>query len=210
MNILRQAARTYAYADLRVVVVTGLSNPRTCQLTESQSSLIQLSDLSPQSMIPWNFPFIPDQTPQTNVGLLSASIANGLQFLRTFNGRYQQLAEPHWSALIQSTGHLLVVTGSCGIQLLATWKGLPEVRHKIHVMALGPVGLIRPDVSLKLVQGSRDWISRACFRRVDFVINGLGHMDYWEDPRVREVVVQWLRGKISELSGPAAICPLLA
>ena len=209
MKILRQPPATYDWKPVRIAIVTGLSNPESCCLSEDQRSLLNAVSDGQNSAILWNFPFIPDSVPRTDVRLLQASVANGLQFLRCGTSRYQQLATPHWKALAEATGCLLIVTGSCGIQLLSCWSGVQKQAHagRIRALALGPVGSGQPEFPVTVVQGSHDWISRIWFRNPDHVVNGVGHLDYWKNTQSREIVLRWLRDSISELSARPVFCP---
>ncbi len=208
MRILRQPPATYDWKPVRMAIVTGLSNPNSCSLSEDQRSLLTAVSDDENSAVLWNFPFIPDSVPRTEMSLVQASMANGLQFLRSRTTGYQQLATPHWDALAEATGCLLIVTGSCGIQLLSCWPGAMQraAAGRIRALALGPVGSSHPDFPVTLVQGSQDWISRLWFRKSDHVVNSVNHLDYWKNTESREIVLRWLRDSISELSARPVYC----
>jgi hypothetical protein len=208
MKILQQAARQYPRTRFKIVIVTGLSDPNSCRLTEAQLSLINLPALPPDSVVTENFPFV--QQPEGSMSsrsLAQASLANGLQFFRTWTAGYRNLAAVHWASLLQSVDHLLVVAGSCGIQLVTSCPAIQQAADKVRLLALGPVGTRQPRLSTVLVQGQRDWLSRSFFPRPDLIVARVGHLDYWENSLVRELVDQWLRDRISEFSEPAAIFP---
>lgn len=200
MKILRQPPVAYARLPLRVAVVTGLSNPASCELTQPQRDLIALPELPVDSVIGWNFPFIPESpaTQTSEPSLLKASLSNCLHFVRTYAAGYQRLATPHWEALLSATDRVIMVTGSCGLQLINTSDYLREHSFRIRILAFGPVANAQPRFSTTLLQGSRDYLSKLWFRKADITIPGVGHMDYWTHPKVREVATQWLRDKISE------------
>lgn len=219
MRILRQPVRQYPQTKFKIVVVSGLSNPLSCELTPAQASLIALPELPSESVVTRNFPFCDQIDADDSIlssyarkkphqaSLIRASYSNGLQFIRTWSAEYHRNAIPHWNALLHSVDHLLVISGSCGIQLLTSCKQLQGTFNKVHLLALGPVGLLRPTFPTVLLQGNRDWLSRAFFRSPDTIVHGVGHMDYWEHPQVREIAIQWLRDKIFALPEQAVIFP---
>ena len=209
MRILGQRPVQYDWAPLRIAIVTGLSNPLSCSLSPEQRSLLEDTAENKSFAVLWNFPFIPDSVPDRAVSLLQASIANGAQFLRCATKSYRQLAAPHWEAITESTGKLFVVAGSCGFQLINTWPVVQKYADcdRIQAIALGPVGIGRARFPVTIVQGSRDWISRSCIQRADHLVKGVGHLDYWKDIQVREIVQRWLRDRISESSAQLATYP---
>lgn len=96
-----------------------------------------------------------------------------------------------------STSRLLLITGSCGLQLVHSWTGLAAYADQVEILALGPVALTRGCVRTTLVQGSKDYISRLWFRRPDYTVPGVGHMEYWSNRDVKEIAAEWLRDRIS-------------
>jgi hypothetical protein len=178
--------------------VTGLSRPSSCCLSKAQRELLQLPELEGQCVVPWNFPFIPtfDVTPPVNI--LQASVANGTQMALSMTNSYRVLANRHWDSLMQSTSRLLLITGSCGLQLVNSWTALSAHADQVEILALGPVAIARSCVPTTVVQGSRDYISRLWFSRPEIVVNGVGHMDYWSNRDVKEIAATWLRDRISQ------------
>jgi len=63
---------------------------------------------------------------------------------------------------------VILLAGSCGLELLNNLNLPAETRGRLHVFAYGPVSRRRPDVaSCFLVQGDLDVISRAFHCEVD-------------------------------------------
>ena len=94
-------------------------------------------------------------------------------------------------AIERTRRRLAIVTGSCGLQMANTaWPRLiVPSRLDVHVLALGPVclgPLKLPGARVTILQGGRDYWSRAFYRgRVDVRVP-CGHLEYWSDARVRE------------------------
>ncbi|HWW61130.1 MAG TPA: hypothetical protein VN181_07175, partial [Thermoanaerobaculia bacterium] len=108
----------------------------------------------------------------------------------------------HWRALADATESLVVITGSCGLEIL---NQSSDERDPIeHVIALGPVARSRPRAPHTLVQGTRDPFSKFFFRRCDVELPGVGHMNYLEDERVLRLTHQ-LCSNTSRFSAAASI-----
>ncbi len=176
----------------RLVLMSGLSDPQSCHLTEEQRAF--LADVAPVGMdvLPLNFPYL-DGTPAVRRrSLLAASLANTSQFLAMAAGPRQQAALRHWDSLLASTAHLTVVTLSCGLEILNQCAAMSPPEIPVFVMALGPVARSTPTLPTLLVGGARDVVSRWFFPRCDHVLPGLGHMGYIRDSRVRDLVRAFL------------------
>lgn len=132
---------------------TGLSHAqrefqaRTCVPTEDWL----------QHNFPWHetFPF-----PET-FHLLHASFNNVTHYLRS---RRASFATSHREAVTQLLGKndtILLLAGSCGLELFNNLRLPDDLRRRIHIFAYGPVSRQLPDVaSYCLVQGTHDWLSR--------------------------------------------------
>ncbi len=103
---------------------------------------------------------------------------------------------------MNSTEHLLLVTGSCGLQLaLEGLQGAAAEFDRVQALALGPVAnqtQARTTMRLLAVQGERDWLSRRFFSP-DVIVPGLGHLEYWSNELVHKVATDWLLSRISAL-----------
>lgn len=207
MKLLEQTPTQHPVTPWKVAIVTGLSDSASCQLSEQQLSLLQsLRDCSytgsphlphPETIVTRNFPFVPTTAERHSISLIRASMSNGLQYLRTRSESYQRASTPHWESLLQSTERLFLITGSCGLQLIGSWPGVTRYKDRIQVLALGPAGYPNSSLSVTLLQGSRDWVSRCWFRHTDIMVKDVGHLDYWKHPQVREIVQRWIRDRIS-------------
>jgi hypothetical protein len=136
--------------------------------------------------------------------LLKASWRNGLQFLAASGWRSKAAADyrrsiiAHWNAFAGSTDRMLLIAGSCGLQIARLCLAETDDRRcDVRVAALGPVAFSRPACECLLVQGSRDGVSRLFFRRPDRRVSAVGHMGYASDSRVFDVVNRWICDNIS-------------
>ncbi|MCC9598961.1 hypothetical protein LOC67_00205 [Stieleria sp. JC731] len=226
MKILTEPAVEHATTPVKIAIVTGLSDPNHCSLSEDQRSLLDSIEVPDEWKVRRNFPFVEtSKSDSTAPGIMAASLANARQFIASHRVSFRELAYPHWQALFRSAERFYFVTGSCGIQLLRSIDHNMQqhrfLKHKrIEVLSLGPVSFRSPAIPVQTGQaqagrlhtlrvqtarGDRDWISGLFYRRVDYPIKGVGHMQYWQNSEVRTLVSRWLSHRISKLSEAEAI-----
>ncbi len=180
------------YTPIKVAFLTGLSDPMSCQLSRDYQHFLRQLDCPEAWKVYLNFPYIPSQDSIDHVWIVTASLANMRQFLRARSPHYRQCAQRHLLNLLTSTDQVLLVVGSCGLEILNQAWTAAISRQRLTIVALGPVACRRPQASGLLVQGSRDLISRCFFHDVDVRLPDVGHMDYVRDRRVLELVHQAL------------------
>ncbi|MEZ6134886.1 MAG: hypothetical protein R3C53_08255 [Pirellulaceae bacterium] len=211
MKILELPPILHVPTTWKVAIVTGLSDPTHCRLSATQLEFLNelrtatqqaLGHVEHGTFVENNFPFvaIPDSPDTTQPSLFRASLNNSWQYTICRRESYRKSAARHWQTLIQSTDRLLLITGSCGLQLATQglWKNAAH-SGEIEVLALGPVAnrqLAEQLFRLTVVQGKRDWLSRR-FCSADVMIPGMRHLEYWSDKRVRKVATEWLLNRIS-------------
>lgn len=162
-----------------VAFFTGQSDPRTNALSPAQRSFLQRSPVLPDQWLKTNFPYRPAME-WSEPHLVRASFNNALQYLGSRFTKFEKTYRPPFMEAFPGEGKILLLAGSCGLELLTNLR-LPEtVLQRLHVFAYGPVSRSLPScASLITVQGRRDVISRWWHRRVDHVVS-CGHMNYLE------------------------------
>lgn len=202
MKLLDQPPRLHPATQLKIAIVTGLSNSSSCCLSAAQTEFLSKLEVATQCKVAMNFPFLAQDDLLVGKSLrtpniVQASVANGWQFWQS--RRIALRARPHWQALLESCQQLLLITGSCGLQIaidgLRSWKACHD---RIKVLALGPVAISKPEFEVTSVRGERDWISKPFCRRPDHLVSGLNHLGYWGDSAVREISRTWLRDRTLE------------
>lgn len=179
---------THAVTPVKVVLLSGLSDPSSCALSASQRKFLDNLSLPQDYKVYLNFPYLPQsRTEQASIPMALASWRNLAQFLGAWRSPYQQCAQAHWKALAVSCDRLLVITISCGLQILNACLATGLRPPNIDILSLGPVAWDRPPVSHTLVRGSRDYVVNPWFRAADIVLPGVGHLDYLSHPQVREL-----------------------
>ena len=177
------------FSRRKVAFVSGLSDPTTCALSAVQRRFLEQLAAPASEKLWLNFPYLHDASQLRRApGLWRASCQNASQFLAASCVRYRDAARRHFAELAKSAEHLILITLSCGLEIVN--RGLTGALRdtRVEIIALGPVAWSRPDLPHRLVQGTRDHLSRAFFRRVDCRVAGAGHMDYM----VRSDVLAWV------------------
>lgn len=205
MSLWKREPVIWSQSACRVALVTGLSDAGSCELSRDQRSLMDSLELPDEWKVWRNFPFV-ESRPLRDVSLARASLANTAQFVAAGLGLLREHRLRHWRALVESTEWLLLITGSCGLELVRDLERL-EKHRAVAILALGPVAWRRPRVAMEMIQGERDLVSRLWMGKVGSGGLRAGHMECWSDPQVRELVKRWLCDRISGLPGAAAACP---
>lgn len=195
LNRVAAAAKAvWPPCEHRVLLLTGQSDLRSSSLSPAQADF--MSSLAPLQIevVATGFPFDGASMPNRPASLLQASIQNTRQYLWARSepayGRAVALVlEP---ILASTSGSILLVTGSCGLQVLhAAWphmRRMPELR--IEILALGPVGSAPHfgEAGFSAVQGSADLWSRMLYHGPIAYQTNCGHLDYWDDAVARNAL----------------------
>ncbi|MEA9559305.1 hypothetical protein [Xanthomonas campestris] len=171
---------------LQIAFLTGQSDPQRCALSEEQRLFLQQLHGHGRRLLDCNYPYRPDGAAHRRVPLWRASAANARQYLAARSG---PVAPPERAAVITQLEPVpltLLLVGSCGLQLLAALHLPAPLRARVAVFAYGPVAnALAPFERQCIVQGRRDWISRALYRGPVDMQPACGHMDYLCDSTVR-------------------------
>jgi hypothetical protein len=173
----------------KIVLMSGLSDPSCCALSRVQQQFLDRLTAPRETKLYANFPYVPpSRSEQLPVPLLIASWRNFSQFVGVRRSPYRDHALAHWNSLAGSCRGLLVVTISCGLEILNMCLSSGVRPPELEVLALGPVAWRRPPVTHTLIRGSHDFVVNPWFRSVDLVLPGVGHMNYLDNPNVIELV----------------------
>lgn len=176
----------HPFNPVKVLLVSGLSDPTTCALTDPQRRFLAAVGVPEEWKVYWNFPYLPSDRRRQTPPLWLASVRNGRQFLAASTAGYRAAATRHWRAAADSAARLLVVTNSCGLEIVNRCCE-PDDAGRVSVLALGPVASGPPRLPTTLVQGTADYVSRLFVRRPHVRLPGLGHMEYVQHPRVLQL-----------------------
>ncbi|MGD9128789.1 MAG: hypothetical protein PVH19_15540, partial [Planctomycetia bacterium] len=172
--IYAQSAAAYPFTPVKIVFLTGLSNPWSCALSDIQRTFMSSLDFPESWKVYRNFPWTDGEERSPLPPLWKASFHNGWQFLLASTPFFRRIAQPHWNAMLRTTEHLLVITGSCGLQIANCLQtGQPSSAPRVDLLGIGPVAWRRPKSNCRLVQGKRDYLSRFLLRKVEDRLAGL-------------------------------------
>jgi len=186
----------------RLLLLTGQSSFASSRLQPEQIAFLRSVAPAGCAVVESGFPFHRDWdekgTPEPN--LLAASLRNARQVAWSLlSPRFEAVATAVLQRALDTTSErLLLITGSCGLQIAnAAWPGLrPPSALAVRVVALGPacLGRLRLDgADLHVLRADGDLWSRLFYRgRVDGHGPG-GHLDYWRSPAMRARVAAILR-----------------
>lgn len=173
--------------------LTGHSVPGCTGLSRVQRDFQLRSGLPPARWLPHNFPYhasapYPEETP-----LLAASWSNVRHYLRSRRPQFAREFAPPVEAAFAPFERIVILAGSCGLELLHNLQLPAALRARLHVFAYGPVSRRVPETASHcLVQGHADWLSRWFHRRVDHRI-AAAHMGYLEAPETLPLFRKYLR-----------------
>lgn len=183
-------------AARRLCLLTGQSDFATSALAADK--LAFLAGVAPVETLvtpvgfPWHAAFAAPATKP--VPIVMASVRNARQWIwARRNSLYRDALAGIVATLIARTEQrLLLVTGSCGVDLLADALGrLPASGPEIRAAIVGPAGRMPPAGRLAgrlVVQGRRDTWSRMLWRGPVDVRPDCGHLGYYEDDATRAAI----------------------
>lgn len=181
-------------AHTRLLLLTGQSSARTSALSPAQSVFLAAVAPPDCSVLFAGFPFHAALTaePYEDAPLLAASLRNARQVQRSLTSPAfrSAIAARLARALELTTSRLLLLTGSCGLELAnAAWPLLPRTSLRIQIIALGPTCFRTIQLpSLTVFQGRFDHMSRLLYRGPVHARPSCGHLGYWQSLEVQSLV----------------------
>lgn len=158
--------------------ITGHSVRGCTGLSLEQREFQQCSAVPTANWLTYNFPWRETFPFPENYPLLGASWNNLRHYV---NSRRAVFYEQHREEVVHQLAGLdavILLAGSCGLELLNNLRLPDETLKRLHVFAYGPVSRLRPRVgSCFLVQGEHDFISRLFHQHVDLRFP-CSHMGY--------------------------------
>lgn len=147
--------------------ITGHSVPGCTGLSQEQRDFQQRTSIPADQWLPHNFPYHATFPFPEPFNLLRASVNNVLHYSRSRRAAFRQSHRDAVSQALEPYDTILLLAGSCGLELFNNLDLPPALRQRIHIFAYGPVSRRPPDVASHLfVQGTHDWLSRFYHPRV--------------------------------------------
>lgn len=168
--------------SLAAAFITGHSVRGCTGLSREQRDFQTRSRVPAACWLPWNFPWVETFPFPETFHLLRASVNNVRHYLASRKPAFAEKHRADMERVLSRHDKLLLVAGSCGLELLNNLHLPAELRSRIHVFACGPVSRQRPEVaSFFIVQGQHDWLSRWYHPQADARIR-CPHMGYLAAP----------------------------
>ncbi len=205
---------------IRVGWLSGVSRPGSRALSPEQRALVTALPVATECKLWTNFPYdllseggrarLGESPPEAagdesserardgyaETHLIAASLVNAARFLAASQPLRRPSRVAAWRALKSSCERLLLVTGSCGSQIVRSLERAAPEGAAVELLSFGPVDLPFGAASTGLRQtrlvGDRDWLSG----RPDARLRGVGHMDYLRSQAALEAAIRWVRERI--------------
>lgn len=177
--------------------ITGHSVRGCTGLSEEQAAFQRRTNIPIEDWLLHNFPYAETFPFPARFSILAASWNNVGHYLQSRRPAFAQAHREAVSGLFNQHDKVLLLAGSCGLELLNNLDLPPEIRQRVHVFAYGPVSRRLPAVaSCVVVQGTRDWLSRFYHFRADHRYP-CPHMGYLQSPETLRLFNEYYQRVIS-------------
>lgn len=207
MNVTEPAAardRKLAWSPVKIGWLSGSSRPRSNALSPEQQAFVESLPGRSDWKLRTNFPYLPQTSTYRATALPIASVINVARFAAASLPLRRARTVRAWRTLRESCDLLLLITNSCGSQIASALERHAPGTTPLRVLSLGPVDWGAKGLEQTRLRGSRDPVRTPVAprsqwaQRAEFVIPGLGHMDYASSPQVAEFAREWT---LRELDG---------
>jgi|GEM_PF-1803702 len=176
-------------AKTRICLLTGQSSFTSSALPADKLTFLSAVTSAEAVLTPTGFPWHDSLSKQQSraPGLFGASLRNVQQVIWVrYNKDFRNALSAIVGTLLERTEErLLLVTGSCGVDLLShALSLLPTGGPQIWALILGPTGRLPADGRITrslVIQGHRDIWSRLLWRGPVHVRPDCGHLDYYRN-----------------------------
>lgn len=183
------------WTPVKVGWLSGVSRPGTCALSPEQRAFVAGLRAPEEWKLRTNFPYGGRAEAFRRTPLPFAMAVNLIRFL----GASQPLRRPRsrraWAALKHSCDRLLLVTSSCGSQMVAALERAAPEGAAVALFTLGAVDLGARALDVERAVGGDDGIARP--RKGARVLPGVGHMGYARSAAALEEVNRWLDERLA-------------
>lgn len=193
-----ESARTAAlpWTPVKIGWLSGVSRPGTNALSDEQRTFVEALPGPPEWKLRTNFPYGAPMNEGAErfrpTPLVLASLVNLARFTAASLPFRSPASLAHWRALRASCDQLLLVTGSCGSQIVTALERPVPATSPLRILSLGPVDWGCAGLNQTRVRGARDPVRTPVGRRRDTLVPGVGHMDYARSREVREIAARWV------------------
>lgn len=165
-----------------VAFLSGQSDPGSSALSPEQESFMERAGVPVFQRLMVNFPYPSKVDVHKRTPLLRACLNNASQYLGSrrpdFAMRHREDVERRFA----DYERVILLSGSCGLELLTNLQLPRELADRLYVFAYGPVARNLPRCALLWrIQGKQDFISKWWCREVEHFVP-CHHMNYLSTP----------------------------
>ncbi len=173
--------------------LTGHSVRGCTGLSREQLEFQRGSAIPHDQWLAHNFPYHETFPFPEPVGIVRASLSNAAHLLESWLPTCGTRHRDQVAEIFHRHDAVILLAGSCGLELLNNLRLPDEILGRIHVFAFGPVSRRLPrTASHVFVQGTGDFYSRLCHRRPDHRVS-CGHMGYLRSPETLDLFNKFCR-----------------
>ena len=195
------ASEPLPWTPVKIGWISGVSRPGTRALIPEQLDFVESLPGDPMWKLRTNFPYggssKEPKAESRRVPLAMAAAVNLTHFLLSSQPIRRPSRRRAWRDLRASCELLLLVTNSCGSQLVQALEGGAQPGSTLRTLSLGPVdwGADRLEERVTL-RGSLDHVRVPGSKSTDITLGGLGHMDYARSAEVRVFAGEWVQRQL--------------
>ena len=190
-------SKTLLKEDKIVFIISGSSNLKTAALEPDRFEILNIFKDFGYKIINSNFPYNEDfpYNEFENINILKASLSNIIYYPHTlFNKRFEKEILRHLEP-IKSLKDVIIISQSSGLNIWKRFMNLGNYNNEnIKILALGPVakgyGKLKNTVVFKGILDIYSWLLD--FHKVDKIVK-CGHLDYFKDRKVKEIIYEYLQ-----------------
>ena len=195
------------WTSVKIAWISGVSRPGTRALSPDQLGFIDSLPGDARWKLRTNFPYGLAAEEFRRTTLPVASVVNLTHFVLASQPLRKPWRRRAWRDLRGSCELLLLVTNSCGAQMVQALERESEPKSRLSILSLGSVDWGASRLNRVTVRGSLDRVGVPGMRRADITIDGIGHMDYARSERVRTLACDWASGELRRAGFIAAEDP---
>lgn len=167
-----------------ITFLTGQSNPQCIELSPVQRRFLEKIPTEEANKLYCNFPYrLVTSTTYKQTPILTASFNNFFQYFFSRSNSYVNKHKESFMQIFTHTEKLVLLTGSCGLELFNNLNLPQSFLEKIYIFAYGAVARENPQCNFFSIRGDKDWIAALFSLPIDHVVKAT-HMNYLEQDQV--------------------------
>ncbi len=184
------------WTPVKIGWISGVSRPGTRALSPEQRGFVASLPGHASWKLTTNFPYggSVDQPAEAfkKTALPFASAVNLTHFLLASQPFRRPSRRRAWHELRSSCELLLLVTNSCGAQIVQALERGNQPASELRVLSMGSVDWGASRLKRRRLRGSLDRVGIPGRGPADITVSGVGHLDYARSEKVRAIARDWV------------------